>query len=73
MSGKAKSNSENLGTMANSNVFKINADALIDKVILSPFMRGNSAKLLKGNLEECYPFLKGHIKFSELKSQYFVL
>lgn len=73
LSGKAKSNSENLGTMANSNVFKINADTLIDKVILSPFMRGNSAKLLKGNLEECYPFLKGHIKFSELKSQYFVL
>ena len=59
--------------MANSNVFKINADTLIDKVILSPFMRGNSAKLLKGNLEECYDFLKGHIKISELSSQYLIL
>lgn len=73
LSGKVKSNTKDLDAIAKNNVFKIKPEVLIDNVFLSPFMRGNSAKLLKGNLEECYDFLKGHIKISELSSQYLIL
>ena len=73
LSGKVKSNTKDLDAIAKNNVFKIKPEVLIDNVFLSPFMRGNSAKLLKGNLEECYDFLKGHIKSSELSSQYLIL
>lgn len=73
LSGKAKSNSKDLDSIANNNVFEIKPEVLTDNVFLSPFMRGNSAKLLKENLEVCYDFLKGRIKISELSEQYLIL
>ncbi len=47
-------------------VLGIDSDALIEKVLLSPFMRGNSAQVLKSKLEECYPYLKGRIEISKI-------
>lgn len=47
-------------------VFDIDSDVLIEKVLLSPFMRGNSAHVLKCKLEECNPYLKGRIDKSEI-------
>ena len=72
-SGVTKKVAQKLAEAARADLFEIKPEVLIDNIFLSPFMRGNSAKLLKGNLEECYDFLKGHIKISELSSQYLIL
>ena len=47
-------------------MFDIDSDVLIDEVILSPFMRGNSAQVLKHKLEERNPYLEGRIYNSEI-------
>lgn len=46
--------------------FSVTPDVMIDRIILSPNMRGNSAKLLKQLLEKAYPFLENRINKSEL-------
>lgn len=54
------------GTKINYVMFNIYPEVLIDKVLLSPFMRGNSAQVLKSKLEKCYPCLEGCINKSEI-------
>lgn len=64
---------ESVDATVNNAVFKINPEVLIGKVLLSPFMRGNSPKLLKQNLEEYYSCLKGRVEISGVNSQNLVL
>lgn len=61
---------QNNTTKANTNktyvYFKIDPEVMIDKLIISPFMRGNSAHILKRNLEENHSYLKSIIEFSQI-------
>lgn len=59
-------NDESVNYDKNYAVFDIDSDVLIDEVILSPFMRGNSAQVLKHKLEESNPYLEGRIYKSEI-------
>ena len=59
-------NDESANYDKNYAVFDIDSDVLIDEVILSPFMRGNSAQVLKHKLEESNPYLEGRIYKSEI-------
>lgn len=45
---------------------EVKADLIIDKVILSPKMRGNSSDVLIQLFEERYPFLKKKIVKSNI-------
>lgn len=45
---------------------KVKPDVMIDKVILSPKMRGNSSGVLSQLLEEKYPFLKDRVVKSKI-------
>ncbi len=51
-----------VGKTINSVTFDIKPEVLIDRISLSPLMHSYSAKILKQNLEICYPFLNGHIE-----------
>lgn len=46
--------------------FDVSPDVMIDRIILSPYMRGNSFGLLKQLLEKEYPFLKDRVDMSKL-------
>lgn len=63
---KDKYNGESANSDINYVMFNINPEVLIDKVLLSPFMRGNSAQVLKSKLEKCYPCLERCINKSEI-------
>lgn len=60
----ANAETDNMGK--DFELFEIKPDVLIDRVIISPFMRGGSFELLKRTLEKVYPFLKGKIKHSQI-------
>lgn len=56
----------NLGKEAFGTILKVKADVMIDKLILSPKMRGNSADILIQLLEEKYPFLNSKVVKSKI-------
>lgn len=63
---KETSNAETDNIGKDFELFEIKPEMLIDRVIISPFMRGNSFELLKRILEKEYPFLKGKIRHSQI-------
>ncbi len=61
-----QTNTEKANTNRDYVFLKIDPEVMIDKLIISPFMRGNSAHILKQNLEEKYSYLKDRIEFSQI-------
>lgn len=63
---KETSNAETDNIGKDFELFEVSPSVMIDRVIISPFIRGGSFELLKRILEKEYPFLDGKIKHSQI-------